>query len=234
MTDSKPRISVIIPVYNAALYIAKALQSAEDALNGMSYEFIVVNDGSTDDTEQALAPWMSKISYYTQNNQGAAAARNSGLSHAQGAYIACMDADDIWPQDRMRILMDAFEKHSHLDIAVGRLQRFSDKGSRSIFFSEQAMVPSFGSSIIRATAFQRVGMIEGVYRFHEDVDWFLRAIEQGLNIADVARVVSYYRIHESNTTKALTLHDKSLLKVLAASLKRRKFRHIESLRDIGI
>ncbi len=90
-----PLVSVVIPVYNGDRFIGQAIESVLSQTYS-PLEIIVIDDGSTDQTEQALAPYLHQIQYLTQPNQGSAAARNSGLCVATGELIAFLDADDFF------------------------------------------------------------------------------------------------------------------------------------------
>ena len=89
------KVSVIIPVYNGAATIGRALASvfAQDFID---YEVVVVNDGSTDDTASVLAGYGDRIRVVTQVNRGLPAARNSGIRASSGEYVAFIDDDDEW------------------------------------------------------------------------------------------------------------------------------------------
>lgn len=91
------RVSVIIPAYNTAAYIAEALDSVFTQTY-INYEVIVVNDGSPDtiELEAVLEAYRDRITYLKQENQGAGAARNAGLKASSGELIAFLDSDDIW------------------------------------------------------------------------------------------------------------------------------------------
>lgn len=89
------KVSVIIPTFNRASLVVKTLESALNQ-TFQDREIIVVDDGSTDDTKQRLEPYQDKIKYIHQDNKGVNAARNHGLSIAQGEYIALLDSDDLW------------------------------------------------------------------------------------------------------------------------------------------
>lgn len=95
-----PLISVVIPAYNCASFIAEAVDSVL-AQDYPELEVIVVNDGSTDGTEAVLQSYGGRIRLLTQANQGCAAARNHGLRHARGRYIAFLDGDDVWCPDKL-------------------------------------------------------------------------------------------------------------------------------------
>jgi glycosyltransferase involved in cell wall biosynthesis len=92
-----PLVSVIIPAYNVAPYLAETLESVF-AQTFSDFEVILVNDGSpdTDEMEKVIEPYRDRIVYLRQENRGAGAARNTGLRSARGRYVAFLDGDDIW------------------------------------------------------------------------------------------------------------------------------------------
>lgn len=125
-----PRVSVIIPAYNCAPYVAIAVQSVLDQLH-RDVQVIVVDDGSTDGTEKALSPFRDRIELIRQSNGGVAAARNRGLRAASGEYIAFLDADDWWFPARLSAELAAFA-------------RFPDAG---LAFSDFAVVDTVGEQV---------------------------------------------------------------------------------------
>jgi glycosyltransferase involved in cell wall biosynthesis len=102
-----PRVSVIIPAYNAARTIGTALASVR-AQSYIDYEVIVVDDGSTDGTRDALEPWLDSITYIYQPNGGPARARNTGIARASGSLIAFLDADDAWLPEKLTLQVEYF------------------------------------------------------------------------------------------------------------------------------
>ena len=102
-----PLISVIIPTFNRASYIVEAVESVLT----QSYapvELIVVEDGSTDDTRQTLMGLSEKFHYLRQENSGVAAARNAGIAIATGSFLAFLDSDDLWLNDKLQQQMALF------------------------------------------------------------------------------------------------------------------------------
>ena len=94
-----PKVSIIVPAYNASNYIEKCIDSLlNQTLKDI--EIIIVNDGSTDDTAEKLSKYEDEIKVITQKNVGVASARNKGLSVANGEYIAYVDSDD-WIDSNM-------------------------------------------------------------------------------------------------------------------------------------
>lgn len=100
-----PAISVIIPAYNRANYVTKAIDSVL-AQTYTDYEIIVVDDGSTDNTKDVLQPYMDRINYIYQENRGVSAARNTGIQVASGNWMAFLDSDDIWLPEKLSIQME--------------------------------------------------------------------------------------------------------------------------------
>jgi glycosyltransferase involved in cell wall biosynthesis len=109
-TGKSQLISVIIPAYNAAPYIAETLDSVLRQTHPHR-EIIVVDDGSIDDTLHRLEPYRAAIHYIRQPNLGVGAARNAGLRVASGDYIAFLDADDVWRPEKLALQLDVATRH---------------------------------------------------------------------------------------------------------------------------
>src|SRR6476659_9169501 len=105
----KPAVSIIIPTYNRGYILPVAIQSVLTQTNG-SWELLVVDDGSTDDTEKAIETFQdSRIRYFKQENRGQAVARNAGLEKAKGDWIAFLDSDNELLPDFIDEALKAFE-----------------------------------------------------------------------------------------------------------------------------
>jgi glycosyltransferase involved in cell wall biosynthesis len=101
-------VSVVVPAYNAGSFIAETLDSVL-AQTYRDFEIIVVNDGSTDDTEQVLAGYGNSIRVIDQENGGSPRARNFGIEQADGDWIAFVDADDLWTPDKLQVQLAGLE-----------------------------------------------------------------------------------------------------------------------------
>lgn len=122
------KISVIIPLYNKKNYITKCIESifSQDYLN---YEIIVVNDGSTDGSEQLIKKHEnSNFKIINQTNQGVSSARNTGILASNGNLIAFLDADDYWRKDHLSKLFNTFEIFPDLNIYTTNYKIIYNKG----------------------------------------------------------------------------------------------------------
>jgi glycosyltransferase involved in cell wall biosynthesis len=97
---SAPRVSIVVPTFNGACWIEQTLDSALRQ-SYRDFELIVVDDGSTDNTADLIGKYGSRLRYIRQANSGPAVARNTGIRNAKGAYIALLDADDVWEADKL-------------------------------------------------------------------------------------------------------------------------------------
>ena len=119
-----PLVSVIIPNYNGAPFIAEALETVfEQRLNNL--EVIVIDDGSTDNSMEILERFRSQIKLISTENFGAAAARNSGMKAARGEFIAFLDSDDLWTKDKLTRQLYMLQK-LNLDLVYCSSQEFKD------------------------------------------------------------------------------------------------------------
>jgi glycosyltransferase involved in cell wall biosynthesis len=114
--DTSLFISVVIPTYNRAGYIAKTIQSVIDQTYS-NFELIIVDDGSTDNTEAIVSSFTdARISYYKKTNAERAAARNYGVSKASGAYITFLDSDDLFLADHLKEAIRYIRNNPGIDI----------------------------------------------------------------------------------------------------------------------
>jgi glycosyltransferase involved in cell wall biosynthesis len=120
-----PLVSAVIPAYNAVNNIDACLTSVFGQRFLPSVEVIVVNDGSTDGTLEKLRS-TSGLTCLTQSNRGPAAARNSGILHAQGEYIAFLDADDLWPESKLQKQIELLQQYPDAAMCFGDCRQFRD------------------------------------------------------------------------------------------------------------
>jgi glycosyltransferase involved in cell wall biosynthesis len=149
------QISVVIPTYNRARLIARAIESVLGQTRKAD-EIIVIDDGSTDDTRQRVEPYLSSIRYIYQKNAGASASRNHGVEAATYPWVAFLDSDDLWTD-------------THLE----RMERaIADSDGRAQFyFTDMALAPEDGGG----TLWESIHFgFDGPYLLTEDAsDWVI-------------------------------------------------------------
>ncbi len=223
MTSLPNLISVIIPVYNGAAFLADAFETVlRQACAPL--EIIVVDDGSTDETASILRGYGDRLTPVYQSNQGPPAARNHGLALAQGEFIAFLDADDLWHEDKLAVQLERLMADGALQVVLGHTQ-----------FVQQAKVPIhgvtyigkpcpqlfLGSALFRRAAFEKVDIFDITFRYCDDWDWFLRAQYLHLRMEMYPEVVLYYRRHQHNLTRSPQSRQE-LLRLLRRSLHRQR------------
>ncbi|MEZ4735636.1 MAG: glycosyltransferase family A protein [Caldilineaceae bacterium] len=201
-----PLLSVIIPVYNGAEFLAEALATVR-AQAYTPLEVIVIDDGSTDQTAQVIQTWGADLRYVYQQNQGPAAARNTGLTLAQGELIAFLDADDLWPTDKLTQQVAALTADATTGVVWGTTQISPyDAAERAFPPLAPKWLPLLGSMVCRQAIFHQAGLFEPTLRFGEDIDWLIRLHEQKVGMQKVPVPALIYRVRPGSMTydKALT------------------------------
>jgi glycosyltransferase involved in cell wall biosynthesis len=223
-----PLISCIVPAFNAERYLGEALDSIL-AQTWRPIEVIVVDDGSADDTAQVAKRYGERITYICQANAGPAAARNRGLDAATGAYVAFLDADDVWHEEKLSRQMARFDARPELELCLAHIQNFwepefkdEEDRLRDHRFSKPLPAYVTQAMLARRTLFDVVGQFDTTLRIVDDTDWFLRAADRGTVTEVMPVVLISRRLHESNISRDhLTVFD-SLPKLFKASLDRRR------------
>ena len=137
-------ISVVIPAYNAGPCVGRAIDSIL-AQSFTDYEIIVVDDGSTDDTAEAVKKYGDKVRYIYQENAGSSVARNGGIEAAKGDWIAFLDADDEWLPEKLRLQVELLGRNPQLRwCACNRYQ--ADGGRRSVLGDTKAIEKALAGS----------------------------------------------------------------------------------------
>jgi len=132
MPDSTQLVSIIMPVYNAEKYIAEAIQSVIDQSHN-NLELVVINDGSTDNSEEIILKFSDKrIRYFKQKNKGVGAARNLGLANIKGQFICFLDADDLLPDHSLTNRLQVFNKGEDVEFVDGEVKAFDSSSANTI------------------------------------------------------------------------------------------------------
>lgn len=210
-----PSVSVVMPAYNAEKYLREAIDSIL-AQTYEDFEFIIINDGSTDRTKEIIQSYTDTRIIYLENerNSGICVTLNKGLEAARGRYIARMDSDDISFPERFAVQVDYMDKHPELGVAGSLVERFYDddisyhdfppsetnkyKCRADLLFSTCVAHPA---TIIRKSVLDKHN-----FRYDEDFlgmeDYHLWwRISQYSPIVNIPKILLKYRIHKSQVTQ---------------------------------
>jgi glycosyltransferase involved in cell wall biosynthesis len=221
------RISVIIPVYNGERYLAEAIESVL-AQTQPPHEIIVIDDGSTDGSAKIVERFLPAVQYHWQPNAGPGSARNCGVSLAHGAFLAFLDADDLWTEDKLDYQLAALSNDPTLDLVFGHVQQFYspelDEQAKQRIRIPREIVPGIhcGAMLIRDSAFRRVGAFRTDLHLADFVDWHARAMEIGLKSLMLPDIVMKRRTHQTNLGIRRQESRGEYARVLKAALDRRR------------
>ena len=181
-----PLVSVIIPTYQNGQYVSQAIESVlKQTCN--DFEIIVVDDGSSDNTPTVLQTFKEKIIIVSQSNRGTPAARNAGIKICQGKYIAFLDADDIWLEDKLEKQLALFEKNPRVGLVYSDIYFFEGKTRKGRAFEH--IIPKSGhveidlfqidfvpmpTVVIKHECLDTTGLFDETLRYCEDYDLWLR------------------------------------------------------------
>jgi glycosyltransferase involved in cell wall biosynthesis len=206
-------ISVLIPAYNASAFIAETLESALRQTLPAD-DILVVDDGSTDDTAAIAAGFPAPVRVISIPNSKLGAARNFGISQIQSEWIALLDADDIWRENKLERQMEELRKHPEADICYAGHQPFSTTQGVRTFHSPvlgppcervrqsllRAAIFLPSSVIMRRSKLLEVGGFSPDPGVAEDWDLWLRLRRAGVQFAACPEPLLLYRVHSKSIT----------------------------------
>lgn len=224
---ARPAVSVIIPVFNGAQYLAEAIDSALGQTRPPD-EIVVVDDGSTDGSADIALRRGPPVRLVQQANAGLSAARNRGVREATGDILAFLDADDLWIARKLERQLDVFARAPELDAVSGWMAQFA---SPELPEAERAQLtgdgvtspaPFAGTLLVRRAAFDRVGEFDTRLVVGEYLDWHARAVHAGLKMETLDEIVLRRRLHGANMTRRLRDTRGDYVRLLKAKLDRER------------
>jgi glycosyltransferase involved in cell wall biosynthesis len=248
-----PLVTVIVPAYNYAQFIADTLASVQ-AQSYQHWECIVVDDGSTDDTNAVVRRFSEtdrRIKYVRQDNQGLAAARNSGVASSAGEYLQFLDADDLLEEKKLERQVEFLDQHPQIDIVFSDARYFRTDNVAERLFSQGAdnlpwvahvsargrevllalvrnNIMVVNAPLLRRSVLNDVGLFDGSVKGIEDWHYWVRCAITG----------KYFHYEDFEGTRALVrIHDISMstdarLMLRSTLLMHRKFAEMVSDRAL--
>ncbi len=226
--ETNPTVTVVIPAYNAARYIAQALDSVQ-AQTVNDYEVIVVNDGSSDraELERILNSHPLPVIYISQENKGVSAARNAAIKVARGTFYAQLDADDQWTPDYLEVQLGILNENPDVALVYPNALIIADESDAKVEFMK--LSPSEGevsfdslvrgkcvvmtSVTARMSAIKQAGMYDEDIRSCEDFDLWLRVVKTGGRIIYHRQRLVLYRRHQGSLSSDRIWMTSNLLSV---------------------
>lgn len=219
-----PKVSVIIPNYNYAKYIAKTIDSVL-AQTYENIEIIVVDDGSKDKSIEVLKKYGEKITIIEQKNQGVSLARNNGAEKSTGEYIAFLDADDIWLPEKLERQMQKFFEDEEIglvhcsmtyidpnDEVCGQINEGMEGNVAHEFlrFTKGVVIGAGSTGIVPRKVFEEIGGFD--HRLSTAADWdFSYRIATKYKIGFIRQPLVLYRLHNSNMHSNIKLMEHDMM-----------------------
>jgi glycosyltransferase involved in cell wall biosynthesis len=220
-----PLVSAAIVTYNRAGYLREAIESVL-AQTFDDFEVIVVDDGSTDDSEDVVAPYLDRVRYVRQENAGEAAARNTVIRLAESEFVAFCDSDDRWFPDRLERQIAAVSAKPHVGLVHGQVELVDPEGRvlgdetlahRAIFSAAHRRPVTYAgyawncrclssATLVRRSVFDEIGLYDTTLRAAPDYDVYLRLVLAGFEVLFLdGTPLIQYRLHPEQITSSYAL-----------------------------
>ena len=205
-------VSIVMPCYNQAAFMEQTIQSVQ-ASSYTNIEIILMNDGSTDDTEKIskdLAKKYNNIFYHSQKNSGPSRARNHGIKIAKGKYILPLDSDDLISKDYVAEAVKAFEGDEEVKVVYCEAEKFGEKTGKWNLkpFSPELLARDnmiFVSAFFKKEDWEKVGgFSEDMVWGREDWEFWIKMLEHGGRVVKLPITGFYYRIRPNSRRKGMT------------------------------
>ena len=212
-----PLVSVIIPVYNAALFLNETIQSVL-AQSFTDFECILIDDASEDGSAKIIHHWASQDErikpLFCKENLGVSSARNTGIAVAKGKYIALLDADDLWLPEKLAQQVEILNTQPDIGIVTTFSNLVDTQGKvicrecgekvgnghiplQQFLFDRVSLTPS--AVMFRAECVEKAGLFNTDYVIAEDFAFWIHLLRY-YAMHTIPKVLLYYRIHHHNST----------------------------------
>ena len=206
-----PLISVIVVTYNRAHYLKDALDSIQRQ-SFKDYEVILVDDGSTDNTKEIVEQYKG-VRYIYQEHGGISKARNTAVRVARGKWIATLDSDDLWKEEKLQKQVDYVKLHPECRIVYTGFQNFTDIPEEKLNERQVSLLQTedkcyLPSALIDARLFYEIGLYDETKEWGEDIDWNFRLsffkVDRGYYIDESLYLRRVHSLNVSITIKEVS------------------------------
>lgn len=223
---SEPLVSIIIPAHNGEKHLPDAIRTilAQDYSH---YEIWVIDNGSSDNTTKVIEQF-PLVHYVCIDEANTAAARNKGITLAQGKYIAFLDQDDTWIPTKLTRQVRFLETFKEYSAVIGLQHIYLEEGVEKPSWLKKeflekpqaAYLPS--ALMVRREAFQSTGHFETQFSLTSDTAWFFKAKDQGMLIGEIPEPLIHRRVHADNASNKVQIMHEQMLMIIKASLAQRR------------
>ena len=228
MKEFNPLVSIVIPVYNGANYVAEAIESALNQTY-KNIEIIVVNDGSTDNTEKIVKSYGDKVRYFYKENGGTSSALNLGVKNMKGDYFSWLSHDDMYYPNKIEKQIEELKRLDDKNTMIYSNSEYIDKNGKGLFRTEfeyrekpnllnfPIFAVMFGmisgcSLLISKSIFVDNNFFDETLRYTQDYDLWYRL--KNYNIKFITDVLVKTRIHESQDYQKINQRQNDEIKSL--------------------
>ncbi|MEP2987850.1 MAG: glycosyltransferase [Parasphingorhabdus sp.] len=209
---NNPQFSVVMPVYNAAEHLLETIRSVLNQ-SERDFEFIMIDDGSTDDSLSLMLSFASedeRIKLVSQKNKGVSGARNLGIGLARGSLVAFIDADDLWDANKLAVHRSFHAENSNAVASYAKVafmqndaahdhqaRTFSTVKSGDLSIDQviaENPVCTMSNLVVRNDIVQSIGKFEAEMSYAEDQEWLARLISKGHGIVGIDEYLVDYRL----------------------------------------
>lgn len=225
------RVGVIVPVFNGEKYVAGALRSVLREV-GMGLDIVVVDDGSTDRSREIVGEIALEhrcVRLLQTDHGGVSRARNLGLTalRADSEAVLYLDCDDLNPPRRIARQLDVLRRHPEYEYVIGKVHFFDSEDEHALMPAERgrsviARSVQLGAALFRRSLLERFGGLAEDMRYGEDVDLFLRMVEEEVPHFIEDEVAVFYRRHDTNVTNDPARTKSGMIDAIRRSLLRRR------------
>lgn len=214
------KVSIIIPCYNQAIYLVETLVSVIEQTY-INWECIIINDGSTDNSEEVILQYIkddTRFKYINQKNSGVCIARNNAIKQSLGEYILCLDGDDLISENYLDETVKILDSKPEVKVATSIVRYFGrSKGFLKVVSYDLATLLAQNqlviTSLFRRSDFDRVGgfninMKEGL----EDWDFWISVLKKGGEVQCAKQALFYYRLQNVSRNSQITTEKEKKLR----------------------